>query len=321
MGISITGFATKADEQKIIRSIVSALHQENRKAEIVFDSEQPFDGVMLRKPGDDFIDIYSGDKGSVCTVSNDIQERHLWLERISKLYDLFYFDISETSMEHRFALYSGGAEKMAMNVYDLGSKKRIVGENFLNIQDDRDIFTGTFSDALNDYLPKPLGDMMDMGYREKVRRYRLNIIEEKKEEPVKEKQIRSRLLDVVPVLILTGFLIHTIWVRFDQGILLSWHHWLALALTAGCQICFRKNNQLGVLTTGICLLAGLTGLAQFSPGVSFSSFHWTPGSADIPLFYGQPVFLIWLGLHLLLSGRYYNGVLQRKYWTKFLSTH
>lgn len=318
MGVTITGIAAKADEQRIIRSIISTNHRNGRPAEIVFDSELPFEALIMRKPGDDCIDIYSCEKGCVCTFSDTIQERYLWKSEISEGFDLFYFDVSETAMEHRFAFFTGGTERSGMNIYDGGTTKRIYGDNFLNIEDSSDIFTGTLADALETYLPNPMGDMLEMGYKEKIRRYRFRLLEPEGTQKNAKKKRRPRLLDIVPLLILTGLIIHTLWVRFDQGILFAWQHWLALVLVFFSFISFQKSNQLGVLATGLTILAGLFGAAQFSPGVRFSSFHWTSGTFDIPLFYGQPVFFIWLGLHLLLSGSYYEGILQRKYWKEMM---
>ena len=318
MGVTITGIAAKADEQRIIRSIISTNHRNRRPSEIIFDSELPFEALIMRKPGDDCIDIYSSEKGCVCTFSDTIQERYLWKHEISEGFDLFYFDVSETAMEHRFAFFSGGKEKYGMNVYDGGTTKRIHGDNFLNIQDSNDVFTGTLAGALEPYLPHSMGTMLEMGYQEKIRRYRFRLLEPEKTKPNGKKKREKRLLDALPLLILTGYMIHTVWSRFSQDILLTWHHWLALILLAFTHICFRKKNRLGVLATGLTILAGLFGAAQFSPGVRFTSFYWSPGDLDIPLFYGQPVFFIWLGLHLLLSGSYYEGILRRKYWKELM---
>ena len=76
-------------------------------------------------------------------------------------------------MWHRFAFFSEGKEKFGMNIHDFGSEKRIGGDNFLDIQDTEDIFTGTFAKAVRKFLPKEFGEMSDMGMAEKVRRFSL----------------------------------------------------------------------------------------------------------------------------------------------------
>jgi len=173
MGVSFIGIATKATEKELLVSLQNTNIQNGKDVHIVFDSEHYFETIILRKPSDNLIDIYSCPNGSLCTVSYNVYDNYLWKSDISKLFDLLYFDVSETSMDHRFAFFSGGSEKYGMNVYDEGATKRIHGDNFLNIRDSDDIFTGTFAAAVNEYLPKAFGEMLETGPPEKVRRYKL----------------------------------------------------------------------------------------------------------------------------------------------------
>ncbi|MGB8195188.1 MAG: hypothetical protein WCF67_24845 [Chitinophagaceae bacterium] len=169
MGVSFIGIATKAGEKELLASIQKTNAQNKRDVDIIFDSEHSFETIILRKHGDNIIDIYTSEKGSVCTVSFNVYDHYLWKHEMSSFFDLFYFDVSETSMEHRFAFFAYGTEQCGMNVYDEGGSKRIHGNNFLKIQDNHDIFTKTFADAVSEYLPKPFGEML--GSAGIVRRY------------------------------------------------------------------------------------------------------------------------------------------------------
>lgn len=198
MGVSFIGIATKAKESELIDAIKQTNLKNNKPVDIVFESEHYFETVILRKPEDGIIDVYSCDKGTVCTVSYNVYDQYLWKSEISERFNLFYFDVSETSMEHRFAFFALGSEKQGMNVYDEGSSKRIHGDNFLNIRDGDDIFTGIFADAVSEYLPRPFGEMLES--QDKMRRYRLVVKpaehEKKVEAEVKKTSFLQRLFGV-----------------------------------------------------------------------------------------------------------------------------
>lgn len=190
MGVSFIGIAAKAKEKELIDLIKQTNLKNNKPVDIVFDSEHQFETLILRKREDNIIDVYSCDEGTVCTVSYNVYENYLWKSDISEFFNLFYFDVDETSMEHRFAFFALGSEKQGMNVYDEGSSKRIHGDNFLNIQDGDDIFTGTFANKVSEYLPKPFGEMLEE--MEKMRRWRLVVREvEEVETPKVEVKKRS----------------------------------------------------------------------------------------------------------------------------------
>jgi len=124
----------------------------------------------------------------------------------------------------------------------------------------------------------------------------------------------KKLLDFIPLLILIGFSIYLLWTRVHEDILLTWRHWIALTLLLFSCYSFRRNHQLGALALGLTLLFGLLGIAQFSPGVSISYAYWTPFDAKIPVFYGQPIFLLWLIIHFVVSGRFYFAITTKGYW-------
>jgi hypothetical protein len=129
----------------------------------------------------------------------------------------------------------------------------------------------------------------------------------------------KQLLDYIPIWILTIFAIYMVWVSVNEKILLTWRHWIGLLLLLVNYYLFRLNHQLGVLATGLTLVIGLLGITQYSPGVAISYVYWTPFDNRIPLFYGQIIFLLWLIIHIVISGRYYVGIATKKYWTDLFS--
>ena len=130
----------------------------------------------------------------------------------------------------------------------------------------------------------------------------------------------NKLLDFIPILILTVSVIYVIWVRINEEILLTWRHWFAIILLPINYFLFRKNHQLGVLLLGLSLIIGLTGITQYSPGVSTYSVYWTPFGVKILVFYGQPIFLLWLTIHFIISNRYYFAIATKRYWMNLIAS-
>jgi hypothetical protein len=76
---------------------------------------------------------------------------------------------------------------------------------------------------------------------------------------------------------------------------------------------------MGVLFLGLTLIAGLFSILSFSPAISTSYLYKRIGDAEIPLFYGQPIFLLWLFLHFIFSTRQYIGIGTKRYWDNFFN--
>ena len=93
----------------------------------------------------------------------------------------------------------------------------------------------------------------------------------------------------------------------------------ALACTA---YCFYRKHALGVLATGLTLMAGIWGLVSYSVTHTVLSFTFgwkVAGNATIGTPGIHPYFLLYLLVHLFISGKYYVGVLSREYWQKLKS--
>jgi hypothetical protein len=122
-------------------------------------------------------------------------------------------------------------------------------------------------------------------------------------------------LDFVPLVILTISAIVLIWTIVTTDTVFMWEHIVGLCFLAINFLAFRWRHKIGVLTLGVTLLIGLLSLLSYSPTVTTST--WTIGKSSdsqIPVFCGQPIFLLWLLIHFIVSGRHYVGIVTIKYW-------
>jgi len=98
----------------------------------------------------------------------------------------------------------------------------------------------------------------------------------------------------------------------------QWKHILGIILISINLFLFYRNHKAGVLALCVVLLTGLLGLISYN--VSTGTYTFTIGKdagSQVPVFYGQPIFLLWLLLHFVISFRYYVGILSKKYWIQF----
>ena len=124
----------------------------------------------------------------------------------------------------------------------------------------------------------------------------------------------KNLLDFVPLIILTVYAIILIWtvVSLDTGLL--WKHIVGLIFLPINYFLFWWRHKLGVIGLGLTLLIGLFGLLSYNHSVSITKYWIGSGDTSIPIFYGQPIFLLWLLIHFIISGRHYVGITTKKYW-------
>ena len=133
---------------------------------------------------------------------------------------------------------------------------------------------------------------------------------------MRKKTLRD-LLDFIPLVILTISAILLIIERLKGNILFQWEHIVGLLILPIIYFSFFKLHKLGVVASGITLILGLIGILSFSPTIQISSVM-IGGEAKIYIFYGQPIFLLWLLIHFILSLRLYFGVVTKKYWTEVM---
>ena len=122
------------------------------------------------------------------------------------------------------------------------------------------------------------------------------------------------LLDFVPLIIITIYAMLLIWKRLNGEILFQWKHLVGLLFLAINYFMFFWRHKIGVLSLGLTLLLGLLSLLSFSPAITTTTLYKGSGETGIPIFYGQLIFLLWLLIHFIVSGRHYVGIATKKYW-------
>ena len=98
----------------------------------------------------------------------------------------------------------------------------------------------------------------------------------------------------------------------DIGLL--WKHILGLILLPINYLLFFWRHKVGVLALGLTLLLGLISLLSYSPVITTTTLSKEVGDGKLPFFYGQLIFLLWIIIHFILSGRHYVGIVTKKYW-------
>lgn len=127
--------------------------------------------------------------------------------------------------------------------------------------------------------------------------------------------IYKRYLDYVPFIILSVAAVYLLITTAQNGIVLRMQHYAGLVfLFVVAAFFILKKHQFAMLVLGLTLIAGYIGFVNYSPVLRTFSFSLTQGGIMIPLCNGQPLVIICLLLHFILSGRYYVGILTRKYW-------
>jgi hypothetical protein len=122
------------------------------------------------------------------------------------------------------------------------------------------------------------------------------------------------LLDFIPLLILTASSVWLVASTFTDGTVLLWKHYLALALLPVNFALFAWRHKAGVLGLGLTLLIGLVGLISYTPFIAFSKASIGFDDVHVPVFAGNPIFLLWLIIHFVFSARHYVGIASKKYW-------
>jgi hypothetical protein len=129
----------------------------------------------------------------------------------------------------------------------------------------------------------------------------------------------KNFLDFIPLIILIISAIVLVQTIIATGTVFMWKHIVGLCFLPIITLAFRWRHKIGVLVLGLTLITGLLSLLSYSYAVTTST--WTIGKtsdSQIPVFYGQPIFLLWLLVHFIVSGRHYTGILTKKYWRDIL---
>ena len=127
------------------------------------------------------------------------------------------------------------------------------------------------------------------------------------------------LLDLIPLIILTAYAIYLVWEVASNNLFFFWRHIFGLILLPVNYFLFWWRHKVGVIALGLTLFMGLFGLLSYNLAISMYTFY-VGQETKFPIFYGQTIFLLWLLIHFIISGRYYFGILTKKYWKELLYT-
>lgn len=128
----------------------------------------------------------------------------------------------------------------------------------------------------------------------------------------------KRVLDYIPFIILVIFFIILVVKISTAGYSFLWKHIVGLVLICINAFLLYRNHKVGVLFLCFVLLVGLASFMSYD--VEITTITYTIGKDEnfqVPVFRGQPIFLLWLLIHFVLSFRYYVGILTKKYWIQF----
>jgi hypothetical protein len=129
----------------------------------------------------------------------------------------------------------------------------------------------------------------------------------------------KNLLDFIPFIILVISALFLLYKILTSNIVLSFEHYIGLLFLLIITGLFIKKHKLGVLALGLTIFLGLIKLISFSPYITFYSFGGSLNDQNLGDLKIQGIFILWLILHIVLSGRHYYGILTKKYWHDLLN--
>jgi len=128
----------------------------------------------------------------------------------------------------------------------------------------------------------------------------------------------KRWLDFIPLVILIIYAIKLVWTLSTTDIAFVWMNVVGLIILPVNIGMFFWNHKAGVLCLGATLILGLFEIVSFFPGTNTWSFGFgAPENGNLISLRIQPIYILWLTIHLLISNRYYFGVASKKYWQNF----
>ncbi len=126
-------------------------------------------------------------------------------------------------------------------------------------------------------------------------------------------------LDYIPLVILTIYsveLVHRITTSDTSLLLKHYFGFVALGIT---YLIILWRHKLGVIVLGLIILLGLLSLLSFDFQITTTTYFIRIFGVEIPVFYGQPIFILWIFVHVVLSYRYYLNIWTKDYWQELLN--
>ena len=122
------------------------------------------------------------------------------------------------------------------------------------------------------------------------------------------------LLDFTPLFILVFYAITLIWTVTTTNIIFSNEHYIGLTLLVITVGSFIKRHKFGVIVLGSTLFMGLFNVLSFSAVITIHSFGGSINGHSSPEIKIQGIFILWLLIHFIVSGRHYVGITTKIFW-------
>ena len=123
-------------------------------------------------------------------------------------------------------------------------------------------------------------------------------------------------LDYLPLIILLTSAVILIWTVSASDIAFVRRHYIGLIFLTITTTLFFIRHLFGVLFLGFTLILGLFGILSFSPAITTTYFGFGNSDNGITLLIFQPIFLLWIVIYFIVSGRHFVGIVTRKYWVE-----
>lgn len=126
-------------------------------------------------------------------------------------------------------------------------------------------------------------------------------------------------LDYIPLVILTIYSVVLFYriTTSDTSLLLK--HYFGFGAIGINYLIISWRHRLGVIVLGIIILLGLIGILSFDFQIVTTTYFIRIFGIEIPVFYGQPIFILWIFVHLVISYRYYINIWTKSYWQELLN--
>lgn len=127
------------------------------------------------------------------------------------------------------------------------------------------------------------------------------------------KDKRKNLSDFIPLLALTVSAFILVGNIAETYTSFLWNHIAGLIILPSIYLVFWWRHKTGVVTLGFAIILGVLGVISYSYSLVTVGYFVRVSNTELR-FICQPIFLLWLAIHLIVSNRHYRGVWTKQYW-------
>lgn len=123
----------------------------------------------------------------------------------------------------------------------------------------------------------------------------------------------KQYLDYIPLLFLLIEVVLLIADVITTEYLISRPHYLGFFFLVLVFCLFYWKHKAGVLALAFTLFLGVLGFISFDIAIATMTIGKSTNSVNLQF---QPIFVLWILLHVIISRRHYFGIASKKYWTE-----